>query len=111
MGPQELIDNAFVFFRFGRTRTIDQHPSGPQAQSRGIKDLQLQFVMTFELFAALPPLRFWVPTQDAETATRHIDENAVEPHEAVSAFPVPRDRVPPGRIANVAHNGEKTGVS
>ena len=95
MGPQELIDDAFVFFRFGRTRTIDQHPSGPQAQSRRLKDLKLQLVMTFELFAAFPPLRFRVPTQDAETATRHIDENTVEPHEAVSAFHAIRDRFPP----------------
>jgi hypothetical protein len=61
MGLQELINDAFVFFRFSRTGTIDQHPARPQAQSRCFKDLKLQCVVSFELLTALPPLAFRMP--------------------------------------------------
>src|SRR5687767_2850863 len=81
VGLQESIDYGFVLFRFCRTRTIDQHPAGPQARSHRFENLELCRVMTAERFRILSPLRFRMPPQHPKAAARSIDENAI--HRAI----------------------------
>ena len=111
MGAQELIDDAFVFFRFSRARTIDQHPAVPQAESRRVENLNLQGMMAFELPARLSPLRFGVPTQDAETAAGRIDEDPIEEPDALLRCHRTGDGVPPRRIPNIGGDRHNTAVS
>jgi hypothetical protein len=42
MGTTESLDDVFVFFRFRRAGTIDQHPAGPQAWGNRFEDLTLE---------------------------------------------------------------------
>jgi hypothetical protein len=58
MGTAKSLDDVFVFFRFRRAGTIDQHPAGPQAWGNRFEDLTLERLMSWEDLLALPPLRF-----------------------------------------------------
>jgi hypothetical protein len=60
MGATESPDNIFIFFRFRRARTIDQHPAGPQAWGHRFEDLTLERLMSRENLLILPPFRFRV---------------------------------------------------
>jgi hypothetical protein len=102
-----LIDDVFVLFNFGRTRTIDQHPAGSQAESRRLEDLELHCVMPLELSTALSPLGFRMPTQDAETAARRVDENPIEPHRSALTCNASYPGLQPRWIPKVADNGHQ----
>jgi hypothetical protein len=58
MGTTEPLDDVFVFFRFRRARTIDQHPAGPQAWGHRFEDLTLECLMSRERLLIFPPFRF-----------------------------------------------------
>jgi hypothetical protein len=58
MGMTKFFDDVFVFFRFRRASTIDQHPAGPQAWGNRFKDLTLEHVVSRECLLAFSPLRF-----------------------------------------------------
>jgi hypothetical protein len=58
MGMTESLDDVFVFFRFRRARTIDQHPAGSQAWGNRFEDLTLERLMSRERPLIFPPLRF-----------------------------------------------------
>jgi len=60
MGTTESLDDGFVFFRFRRAGTIDQHPAGPQAGGNRFEDLTLERLVSWEDLVVLPPLRFWM---------------------------------------------------
>ncbi len=58
MGTTESLDDVFVFFRFRRARTIDQHPARPQAWGNRLEDLTLECLMSRKRLLIFPPLRF-----------------------------------------------------
>jgi hypothetical protein len=58
MDTTESLDDVFVFFRFRRARTIDQHPAEPQAWGDRFEDLTLECLMSRERLLTFPPLRF-----------------------------------------------------
>jgi hypothetical protein len=58
MSTTESLDDVFVFFRFCGARTIDQHPTRPQAWGNRFEDLTLERLMSREHLLALPPFRF-----------------------------------------------------
>jgi hypothetical protein len=61
MGTAESLDDVFVFFRFRRARTIDQHPAGPQAWGNRLEDLTLERLMSRKRLLIFSPLRLWMP--------------------------------------------------
>jgi hypothetical protein len=58
MSKTESLDDVFVFFRFRRAGTIDQHPAGPQAWGNDLENLTLECLMPKKRLLAFPPLRF-----------------------------------------------------
>jgi hypothetical protein len=60
MGTTESLDDVFVFFRFRRARTIDQHPARPQAWGNRFEDLTLERLVSRECLLIFPPLRLWM---------------------------------------------------
>jgi hypothetical protein len=77
MGTAESLDDVFVFFRFRRAGTIDQHPAGPQAWGNRFEDLTLERLMSWEDLLALPPLRFRMSPQYTEPAARRIHQYSI----------------------------------
>src|SRR4029079_4242580 len=77
MGMTEFFDDVFVFFRFRRASTIDQHPAGPQAWGNRFKDLTLEHVVSMVSRLAFPRLRFSMSPRRAEPAAGLINQNPI----------------------------------
>ena len=74
----ESVDDVFVFFGLGRTRTIDYPPAGSQESARLFEQVKLRGLMSQEGAGRLLPFGFRVPFEHAQSTAGGIHEDPIE---------------------------------